>query len=84
VILLTQTAEERVGAVVISGPREGEVVLLDPDVISQAPSAHEMESITTLNSALDDLNAALDRFLVALKASADDYAAASARLEGTG
>jgi hypothetical protein len=83
-MLMAQTVSEPVGAVVISGPRQGEVVLLDPDVVLQAAPAEELESITALNEELDRLNAVLDRFLQAVKTSADDYKAAAKRLEQAG
>ncbi|MCS6859694.1 MAG: hypothetical protein NZT92_05170 [Abditibacteriales bacterium] len=78
---MTTVTEERVSAVVISGPRKGEVVLLDPEVVSQAPVAEDVESLTMLNKALDTLNVALDRFIAAIRASANDYAVAAQRME---
>jgi hypothetical protein len=84
VISLTPTTETRVEAVVISGPREGDIVLLDPEVVSQAPVAEETAMLTVLDEALDRLNATLDRFVAAIRSSADDYAAAATRLERLG
>jgi hypothetical protein len=78
---MATVTEERVSAVVISGPREGEVVLLGPEVVSQAPTAEDVESLTMLNKALDTLNATLDRFIAAIRASADNYATAAQRME---
>ncbi len=80
---MTRTSHDRVGAMVMSGPREGEVVLLDPEVVSQAPPAEDAEALELLNSALDTLNTALDRLISSVRTSADDYAAASARMEGS-
>jgi hypothetical protein len=78
---MAQTTDDRIGAVVMSGPREGEVVLLDPEVVLQAPSADDVDALAVLNTALDSLNTALDRFIAAVKTSADDYASAAERLE---
>ncbi|MBI3921209.1 MAG: hypothetical protein HY318_07315 [Armatimonadetes bacterium] len=78
---MVQAIGEAVSAVVISGMREGEVLLLDPRVVSQAPTAEGVESIVLLNDALDTLNAALDRWISGTRASAHDYVAAAERLE---
>ncbi|MDQ3812464.1 MAG: hypothetical protein M3347_00780 [Armatimonadota bacterium] len=79
--MATPLVEERVRAVVVSGPSEGQVVLLDPEVVSQAPTAED-ESLQTLNAALETLNSTLDRFVAAVRASADDYATAAERMVG--
>jgi hypothetical protein len=78
---MIQAAKEGVGAVVLSGPREGEVVLLDPEVVSQAPEAEDGAALAILNEALDTLNASLDRLVTSINRSADDYLAAAERME---
>lgn len=65
--------EERVSAVIVSGSRQGEVVLLEPDVAANAPTADDTELAEKFHSALTDLPSALDRLIKAVKASADDY-----------
>ncbi len=35
--------EERIGAVIMAGPRQGEVVLLEPDIVANAPTAEDEE-----------------------------------------
>jgi hypothetical protein len=84
VIALTPTTEKHVEAVVITGSREGDVVLLDADVVSRAPAAEDPAMLAMLDEALDRLNSALDRFVAAVRDSADDYAAAAERLEQSG
>jgi hypothetical protein len=53
---MTQTAEP-IEAVIISGPRRGEIVRLPEDAIPDVSD----EDIQLLNNALDDLIAAIDR-----------------------
>jgi hypothetical protein len=78
---MTQIAEDKGGAVVLSGPCEGEVVLLDPEVVSQAPEDEEGAALALLNEALDTLNASLDRLIAGIQTNIDHYTAAAARLE---
>jgi hypothetical protein len=59
-------------------------VLLDPEVVSQAPAAADRTTLAAIEEALDRLNVTLDRFIAAVRNSADDYAAAAARLEQGG
>jgi len=82
-ILMRETTEESIGAIVLSGPREGEVVLLDPEVVAQAPAADALHAVP-LNDALDALNAALERLIASVRTSADDYAEAVRRIERGG
>ena len=77
--MATELAEP-VRAVVVSGPSEGKVVLLDPEWVAHAPEASDDE-FAALNEALRQLDSALDRFIGAVRASADDYAAAARRME---
>jgi hypothetical protein len=78
---MTEATKERVGAVLLSGAREGEIVLLDPEVVAAAESTADQAALGSLGEALDHLNAVLDRFIAAVRASADEYAAAADRLE---
>ncbi len=58
---MAQTLE----AVILSGPRRGEIVTLPADTPDQ-PGAKDME---TLNGALDELNSALERVASELRAA---------------
>jgi hypothetical protein len=51
-------------AVILSGPRRGEIVTFSPDS-PQQPSGHDLE---LLNGALDELNRALERVSTELRA----------------
>ncbi|MCS6862272.1 MAG: hypothetical protein NZT92_18360 [Abditibacteriales bacterium] len=73
--------EERIGAVIMTGPRQGEVVLLEPDVVANAPTAKDEELEEKFKAALADLRVALDRLIAAVKTSADDYEAMVDRWE---
>jgi hypothetical protein len=84
VISLIPAREQPVEAVIVSGAREGDVVLLDPEVVSRAPAAEDPAALALLNSALDRLNTSLDRFVAAVCQSADEYAGAADRLERNG
>jgi hypothetical protein len=65
---MTETIEP-VEAVIISGPRRGQIIQL-PD---NGPAELSDEEIEALNHALDELNAALDRYGAEIRATIDAW-----------
>lgn len=63
---MIQTAEP-IEAVIISGPRRGEIVCLPEDAIPEVTD----EELQLLNKALDDLIAAIDRVSDEVRATTD-------------
>jgi hypothetical protein len=61
------TMESAVEAVIISGPRRGEIIRLSDEAIAAVSD----EDIQALNAALDRLLAAIDRVAVEMRATSD-------------
>jgi hypothetical protein len=61
-------AVEPIEAVIISGPRRGEIVRLREEVLAEEATD---EDIKLLNQALDDLIAAIDRVSAELRLTTD-------------
>ena len=78
---MSVTAPERVEVMVMSGPREGEVLLLPSDVVSEAPGLASEAGLEQLGAALDQLSEVLERFTDRVRESAASYSAAADRLE---
>ena len=67
----TTTAVETVEAVIISGPRRGEIVRLPEDAI---PELSE-EEVKLFNAGLDMVEAALDRFEATVQSAIAQFSA---------